>query len=226
VYNIVHMSNEAAPNIEIMRDVDIPTSEMHEAITTIDISSMEIKINRENIIMSTDEGERVYSDHELQLFRPVIEYIEKKMQDIPQLDGILKKINLKNTILPFWFEQSFPIVLREILVNSMRAIQEKASSEGEGRIEIKSFLDEVNRNFVISVVDNGIGLKGQDKKKMFKEGYTTKKTFPKSTVGNGMYRSKAFVEELLGGKIEIFDNEKELGLESGATCNILIPLNN
>ena len=88
-------------------------------------------------------------------------------------------------------------VFQNLIINSIHSIQEK--NKTNGKIIIKSFI--VNNYLVISIVDNGLGLK-YEKDELIKPYFTTKKR--KSGSGLGL----AIVEKIL------FDHNTDFSIEN------------
>lgn len=190
------------------------------------VSKNEIAVTNGNYLLKKGIAMEKFQGDDLQLWRPVMDELEESLQKdekSAELSTILDKFKTKNTSLPFWNEETFTIVIRELLVNAVRAIQEQPVKEGV--IDITSRIDEEKGVFVISVADDGPGLQPLDKKKIFEEGCSTKETQVfRDTIGNGLYRSKMFVEQLLDGNLEAFDNQADLGEQRGATFVVTLPL--
>lgn len=178
-------------------------------------------------VVSFDTGESsVHEDSELQIFRPVLAHMMGRAGEIPE-DGIrfavLAALQTKNEAeLPFWFGQSFDLVLRELLVNAIRSIRQ--AQKAEGRIVISASWSK--DKFEISITDNGMGLPVTGRKRLFKKNFTTKTVsrFEAQNVGLGLYYSREFVRTLLRGDITAYDNAERDPQQSGATFTISLPL--
>ncbi|MEX2261012.1 MAG: HAMP domain-containing sensor histidine kinase [Bryobacteraceae bacterium] len=107
------------------------------------------------------------------------------------------------------YPQAISQVMLNLLVNATQAI------EGEGKIVIRTRLDD--DSIVISVADNGRGIREEDMSKVLVRGFTTK---PEG-VGTGLGLSiiKKIVTELHGGSI---DFESQWGV--GTTFHVRIPV--
>lgn len=106
-------------------------------------------------------------------------------------------------------------VLYNILDNGYEAIQEKIGYfhlSGEKKEDfhpgIVLKLTQNPNNSLIEVSDNGIGVKDEDKQKIFAPFFTTKSSY-KSGTGIGMYVVKRLIEENHGGKVWFKTKYKE-----------------
>ena len=108
--------------------------------------------------------------------------------------------------------------------NSFEAIEEKLDTYLVGKEkedfvpEIKIGIEQKDRVSLIKISDNGIGIKEEDKSKVFAPYYTSKVSSKPSHSGVGMYSVKRSIEELLGGRVWI-----ESEYTKGATFFIEIP---
>ena len=104
-------------------------------------------------------------------------------------------------------------------MNAMRAVGGKK----DGKVQVIAAIE--GDQFILSVVDNGVGLAKADKNKIFRMGFTTKKSAIANTVGKGLAYSQLFLRQAWkGSKIEAFDNKEDLNLrQAGATFRITIP---
>lgn len=130
--------------------------------------------------------------------------------DILMVEIEKKKIDIKREILDIEIVSDYDVlkqIMINILLNSVQAIE-----TAEGKVEILSYKD--SDNVVIKVSDNGIGIKPEDMKNIFKPFFTTKE---KGT-GLGLPLVKKYINQL-GGKIEI---ESEFG--KGCVVKIYLPL--
>lgn len=126
-----------------------------------------------------------------------------------------KKITIKNdTGLNSWAyadEDMIDFVFRNLICNAIKFTKDG----GEVRV-----LSQDNENFIeVSVSDTGVGIAGENIKKLFKidGGYTTPDTEGEKGTGLGLILCKEFVE-LNGGKIWI-----ESELEKGSTFKFTLP---
>jgi hypothetical protein len=112
-------------------------------------------------------------------------------------------------------------VLDETLKNSKRAILEAGKKIGNVEMTMQ-----VAGNFVtLRIKDDGKGLGDADRKRLFTI-YSTKREGgkPIPDTGYGLHDSRGFVESVLFGTMELFDNKSDLGEGPGATVVITIPL--
>ena len=121
------------------------------------------------------------------------------------------RFNISNEkMLALIDEKQFSRVLNNIIKNA-----EQASPIGK-ETSITMSVHKVNQNIKITVSDNGIGIKEDEKSKIFEPKFTTKT----SGMGLGLGISKNIIESL-GGKIN-FESE----LNKGTTFYIYIPTTN
>ncbi|MCM8774499.1 MAG: ATP-binding protein, partial [Candidatus Omnitrophica bacterium] len=111
-------------------------------------------------------------------------------------------------------------VLYNLLDNAYEAIEakyeglkeeEKANYKGKIKIIVNGQI----RGVIIEIRDNGIGIKGEDKLKIFAPFFTTKSSYKplskiKSGTGIGMYVAKRLIEESHKGRIW-FESEYNKG---------------
>lgn len=135
------------------------------------------------------------------LLKPIL-----KTKDIKIL---IKEDSFKDGFV-FGKENEFKQIILNLLTNSLHSIEEQRKNkpllEGEISIYIKK-----EKNLIISIKDNGTGIKLKDKN-LFKPFITNKE---KGT-GLGLYMSRLIVENL-GGNIEIKD------IENGCEVKIYLP---
>ncbi len=120
-------------------------------------------------------------------------------------------------------------VMHELTKNAIRGIQR---SRADGFIDVTAEI--VDDLFVIKFKDQGIGLNDVDRSKLFSRYYTTKpKGFlarlglmkKEKETGLGLFLSRRWVQDIVGGTLEAFDNQTNLKEDrSGSTFVITIPL--
>jgi len=104
--------------------------------------------------------------------------------------------------------------IQQVIINLMENAAQH-SPQGE---EILFTLGKVSKNcFMVEIIDKGVGLKPQDKPKVFEPFYTTRK----SGTGLGLSLCKHIIESH-GGSIDIFNNKKA----SGCTAWFTLPVYN
>jgi len=107
-------------------------------------------------------------------------------------------------LMMYGSKEEFSMVIYNVLNNAFHAIVSKGE-EVRGKITVKSKLESSKVN--ISIVDDGIGMDKEIKKKIFDFGYTTK---GKEGLGIGLYFVKEVVESTFGGEIKV-DSDKGKG---------------
>jgi anti-sigma regulatory factor (Ser/Thr protein kinase) len=140
-----------------------------------------------------------------------------------QKEALLVTLEQRNDqyALPFRNGENIGIVVRELLVNAQRAIETKGST---GQVSIDLALQD--DSVVITISDNGVGLpQSVNTNRLFREGFTTKDvpTHSKHLVGNGLYRSKEFVERICTGELTLGNRCTESGEVVGASAMLRIP---
>lgn len=106
-------------------------------------------------------------------------------------------------------------VLLNIIVNAAHAIQEKWPRGDQGLISINTRLED--NHVAIAITDNGAGMPGSVKQRIFDPFYTTKEVGKGS--GQGMSIAYAIIVEQHGGEINIDSVEGE-----GTTFTLNLPL--
>lgn len=102
-------------------------------------------------------------------------------------------------------------VMINLIVNAKQALIESAVENKELTLRITAPDKGI---FTIEVVDNGVGIAGDDLKRLFQSGFTTKNTGH----GFGLHSSSIAAEEMRG-KIEVFSE----GINKGTVVTLLLP---
>ncbi|QEK11409.1 sensor histidine kinase [Crassaminicella thermophila] len=125
------------------------------------------------------------------------------------------KINMEideNSYLEKYYKniqnETLVTIIGNLLDNAMEAIIKKGK---EGEIFLR--IEDVGETIEIEVVDNGIGIKKEDIKKIFKRGFTTKK----EEGGIGLYLVEKSIKQLAG---EVFVDSK---FKEGTSILVRIP---
>ncbi len=186
-----------------------------------------------------DENEELksYCDRLTEKVRLIIEVIEAQ-QNFSKVGRINEEVRLERIVVDtiklqsgsierhgLTIEKDFgdteEIVVQKsklihILVNLLNNAKEAMENvEPEKRtITIKTYQDE--DNVYLSVSDNGSGIKSENRKKIFKHGFTTKK----KGHGYGLHTCANYMAEM-GGKISV----KSKSEREGATFNLAFPKN-
>ena len=141
----------------------------------------------------------------------------KMLHDSLANRGIKIEVQCSNTPREIRVQESrFHQMMVNLIKNSMEAIDELAAADGLGEtpcIRIRAYVD---GDFLhLDVIDNGIGIDGNDTKILFAAGYTTKK----SGSGLGLHSAANFVIGM-GGQIHALSD----GLGKGTTLRIMLRL--
>ncbi len=102
-------------------------------------------------------------------------------------------------------------IMINLIINAKHAL---VDSTNENKILTLKITAPLNGMFTIEVEDNGIGISGEDLKKLFKSGFTTKN----NGHGFGLHSSSIAAQEMRG-KIEIFSE----GVNKGTAVTVLLP---
>lgn len=126
---------------------------------------------------------------------------------------MLKDITLKAEISEIFqingYSQLLKIAIKNILKNAI-SFSHKNSS-----VVIKNYTE--NKKFIISIVDNGIGISKTDQEKIFEKFYRTDKSRNKELGGTGLGMSIAKkIIELHNGEIVLKSKENQ-----GTTVNLI-----
>ena len=131
--------------------------------------------------------------------------------------GIKVEVQCRNTPRVIRVQESrFHQMIINLIKNAMEAIDELAAANGVEKapcIRIRAYVD--GEFLHLDVIDNGIGIDGQDTKILFAAGYTTKK----SGSGLGLHASANFVTGM-GGQIHALSD----GLGKGTTLRVMLRL--
>ncbi len=148
--------------------------------------------------------------------------IEKNIMDITMLmedvcDEVLLAFNTNVKFKYDFFDDEVLVDgdynrLKQVLINLVKNAKESIKDSGMVILEGKI----VNKNYVINIRDNGIGMDSETIKKIGTAFYTTKK----NGTGLGVCLSKEIIERH-GGTVTYFSKETK-----GTTVRVTIPINN
>ena len=205
---------------------------VHEVKTPIAACMLLIENNSSPVTESIEEEIRKIEDYiEQALFYARSNTMEK--------DYIIKKISLVNCINNSVKKNLNQLIANRIKIN-ITDVEETVYSDSKwlefilnqiisnsikyrksNNSEIKFYSRKDNKNIILIIEDNGIGMDEKDVLKAFDKGYTgtNGRKFTKST-GIGLYLCKKLCEKL-GLKIKL-----ESTLDEGTKVSILFPINN
>ena len=112
-------------------------------------------------------------------------------------------------------------VIVNLLLNALDAVQEAAPPDG-GRIILRAARDNAGR-LIISVSDNGAGIKEKDISKIFDPFFTTKA--PGAGTGLGLTVTFGMVRDM-GGRLEVASPPPDLGETRMTVFTVTLPLEN
>ncbi len=205
---------------------------VHEVKTPIAACMLLIENNSSPVTESIEEEIRKIEDYiEQALFYARSntmekDYIIKKISLVNCINNSVKKnlnqlianrikINITDVEETVYSDSKWlEFILNQIISNSIKYRKSKNS-------EIKFYSRKDNKNIILIIEDNGIGMDEKDVLKAFDKGYTgtNGRKFTKST-GIGLYLCKKLCEKL-GLKIKL-----ESTLDEGTKVSILFPINN
>ena len=147
--------------------------------------------------------------------RQTVDSVLKILREGLSRRGIRTHLNFGNVPEEIWVEESqFQQMLVNLFKNAMEATDELGQSgglTGPPRIELRAY---VRREFlVLDVIDNGIGIAGNNTRSIFRAGYTTK---PDGS-GLGLHSAANFVTAS-GGKIQPLSD----GVGQGTTMRVML----
>lgn len=157
---------------------------------------------------------RIELKYELFSLNESIIKVSKIFKSIAESKKIILNVNLNNEYKFYFDKNSIETVLRNLLSNAV-----KFTPSG-GLIEIGIHPDSKNRNIIVYVKDNGMGIKKENIEKIFKfdETITTLGSSGEIGTGLGLILCREFVEKH-GGRIWV-DSE----YEKGSTFQFSIPI--
>ena len=205
---------------------------VHEVKTPIAACMLLIENNSSPVTESIEEEIRKIEDYiEQALFYARSntmekDYIIKKISLVNCINNSVKKnlnqlianrikINITDVEETVYSDSKWlEFILNQIISNAIKYRKSKNS-------EIKFYSRKDNKNIILIIEDNGIGMDEKDVLKAFDKGYTGSngRKFTKST-GIGLYLCKKLCEKL-GLKIKL-----ESTLDEGTKVSILFPINN
>jgi len=143
--------------------------------------------------------------------RTLIENLFTEYQHRFENENITTKIEISDNFTVNANRQFFADIFQNLIDNSIKALRET----NDKVIKCSGYID--NNNFILFFSDNGIGIKKEDREKIFELYYTT--TAEDGGAGLGLFIVKTRIEALKG-TVEAVDNEF---LPTGATIKITLP---
>ena len=141
----------------------------------------------------------------------LIEDLFKGYQIYFENENISTNIEIKDNFIINANKQFFADIFQNLIDNSIKALKQEKNK----LIKCSGYIED--NNFILFFSDNGIGIKNEDKKKVFELYYTT--TAEEGGAGIGLFIVKTRIEALKG-IVEVIDNEL---LPNGATIKITLP---
>ena len=143
--------------------------------------------------------------------KTLIEYLFEKYQLQLKDANITSKIEIRDNFIINANKRFFADIFQNLIDNSIKALKETDNRI----IKCSGYID--NDSFILFFSDNGIGIKKEDRKKIFDLYYTT--TAEDGGAGIGLFIVKTRIEALKGS-VEAIDNELS---PTGATIKITLP---
>jgi len=180
--------------------LQMDSSVMDTAIYEIrnDLNRLNKIANRFSKIGSVPELKRTSVNR---LIENVVQYFQKRLPNMQK--KIHLQIRLQEDVQLELNEELFEWVLENLLKNSMDAI-----AAPDGHIIISTSIQPEKNMLLIDVTDNGKGISTQQKKNIFKPGFSTKKR----GWGLGLSLARRIVEQYHGGKL--FLKESKPGIRT------------
>ncbi|MBU4332966.1 MAG: ATP-binding protein, partial [Candidatus Omnitrophica bacterium] len=192
-----------------------------------EISRVLLGIKEGSLYLIADDDKALHIRELVSKIMSRIELDVERNLHIKGLLGVLTKLKRKNDRLEIWKDKDIGIVLRELLKNSLRFVQER-NEHNTGDVVVEVIARVENGEFILAIKDYGLGFRRINKRKIFLEGMSTKENGKLKIAqlgGLGLYYSRLFVEMFLGCKIHALDNQKDLKEEKlGATFEIVISM--
>jgi len=126
-------------------------------------------------------------------------------------ENIRTNIEIKDNFIVNANKQFFADIFQNLIDNSIKALKQ----EKDKIIKCSGYIEE--NKFILFFSDNGIGIKNEDRKKVFELYYTT--TAEEGGAGIGLFIVKTRIEALKG-TVEVIDNEL---LPNGTTIKVTLP---
>ena len=201
----------------------------HEIKTPIQTTNLIIENNQNKITKSIEEELKKQENYIDQIMYYVRsnnvdkDYIIKKTNLKQVIDKVItknkkdlinKKIKLDIKVKDYVYSDSkwLEFIINQILINSIKYTKENP--------EIKIKQIKTKENIILSIKDNGIGIKKEEQNKVFNKGFTgTNGRKNNNSTGIGLYLAKKLTEKL-GHNIKIISKEN-----IGTEVQIIFPVN-
>jgi signal transduction histidine kinase len=191
--------------------INYPNSDLEEFFKSYAIEIYEEMTVLKRIVdyMLNYAGSNIpFSDFDV---KKLIENLFSEYQSRFKNENITSKIEIRDNFIVNANKQFFADIFQNLIDNSIKALQKTSKKF----IKCSGYID--NDNFILFFSDNGIGIKKENRKKVFELYYTT--TAEDGGVGIGLFIVKTRIEALKG-IVEVIDNEL---LPTGATIKITLP---
>lgn len=162
----------------------------------------------------------IAQDIEQQFFEPYVVVEEHKTRIFKNIKNIEFIVNIEQNIKIMGSIDKFLIVLENVIQNSIDALLENEVSSGVIYVDIYKS----NKNTIITIKDNGGGIKKKIIENIFEPYFTTQhKSLGK---GLGLYVVYYLITESFGGTIKVHNEELEYKNKKhkGVNFEILLPL--
>ncbi len=184
------LNNKQKEYIKVcLENVEKASQIMGNLISVIEIEEGEYKIHKERVDIVKIVKDSVENNH----------YLARAVN--AKISFVSEKENL--------YISTDPLKIKNV-VNSFIANAIKYKNVGEGKIDIK--IEEKDGKAIFSIKDNGVGVKEEEKEKIFNKFYRTKKAIEidPNELGLELYINKIIIEKC-GGEVWVENNENEKG---------------
>lgn len=188
------------PNIELEEFFKIYSVEIFEEMTVLN------KVI--NYMLSYAGSNIPFDDFDV---KKLIENLFNEYQFRFTNENITTIIEIRDNFIINANKQFFVDIFQNLIDNSIKALKDKEDKI----IKCSGYIE--NDGFILFFSDNGLGIRNEDKKKVFELYHTT--TAEDGGAGLGLFIVKTRIEALKGS-VEVVDNEY---LPTGATIKITLP---
>ncbi len=156
-------------------------------------------------VIEIEEGEYKIQKEVVDIVEIIKKSVESNLYLARAVNAKISFISEKDNL----YILSDPLKIRSV-IDTFITNAIKYKNIGEGRIEIKT--EEKDGKAIFSIKDNGVGVKEEEKEKIFNKFYRTKKAIEidPNELGLELYINKIIIEKC-GGEVWVENNENEKG---------------